>query len=211
MIKFQKKMTFYPKEIVPVYEFNLPAGHSCPFAKDCKVMVNRKTGKFNIIGQKFRCYASSAERFPGVRESRWRNYEAMLNNEPIIIPKDAKYIRIHSSGDFFSQAYFDKWLAVCRANPNVRFWAFTKSVEYWVKRLDQIPENLVLQASKGGKQDYLIEKYHLKFAEVFEDIKDVPKDLPIDTNDSHAMTGNQSFALLDNFKYSKKENIIKKI
>lgn len=205
MSKFQRKMTFYPKEIVPVYEFNLPAGHSCPFAKDCKVMVDRQTGKFNIIGKKYRCYASSAERFPGVRKSRWCNFEAMLNNEPIEIPKKAKYIRIHSSGDFFSQEYFDKWLDVCRANPDVRFWAFTKSIGFWVRRLDQIPSNLVLQASKGGKQDHLIEKYNLKYAEVFSDIKDVPKGMPIDTDDKYAMSGNQSFALLDNFKYSKKE------
>ena len=33
-MKFIKKKTYYP---FPVYEFNLPAGHSCPFADVCKV------------------------------------------------------------------------------------------------------------------------------------------------------------------------------
>jgi hypothetical protein len=201
-IKFQKKKTFYP---FPVYEFNLPAGHSCPFARDCKGMADRKTGKFTRLGKKYRCYAVNAERFPGVRESRWRNFEAMLNHEPIEIPKDATHIRIHSSGDFFSQDYFDKWLEVCRQNPNVKFWAFTKSIGFWVRRLDKVPSNLTLQASKGSHQDHLIDKYNLKYAEVFLDIKDVPKGMPIDTDDSHAMEGNQSFALLDNFSYSKKD------
>lgn len=33
-MKFTHKKTYYP---FPVYEFNLPAGHSCPFADVCKV------------------------------------------------------------------------------------------------------------------------------------------------------------------------------
>ena len=61
-----------------VWEFNLPAGHTCPFAKACMVKVDRETGKAtkgdNIV---FPCYAATSERYPGVRESRWRNYEAL--------------------------------------------------------------------------------------------------------------------------------------
>lgn len=205
MIKFQKKKTFYP---FPVYEFNLPAGWSCPYAKDCKIKVDKITGKFETIGKVFRCYAASAERFPGVRKSRWENFDAMIKGEPIILPKDATHIRIHSSGDFFSQDYFDRWLQVTKDNSNVKFWAFTKSIQFWVNRLDQIPENFTLQASKGSYQDDLIEKYHLKFAEVFSSKEEALKSgLPIDTDDSHAMTGTQSFALLDNNKYSKKDKV----
>jgi hypothetical protein len=70
VVEFINKKSFYP---FPVYEFNLPAGHSCPFAKDCKVSVDKETGKFNKIGTKFRCYAASSERFPAVRKSRWEN------------------------------------------------------------------------------------------------------------------------------------------
>jgi len=201
MIKFQKRKTFYP---FPIYEWNLPAGHTCPFARDCKIKVDRVTGKFDIIGKKFRCYAATSERFPAVRESRWRNYEGILAGEPIVLPKGATHVRIHGSGDFFSQKYFDQWLKVTIENPNVHFWAFTKSIQFWVNRLDQIPDNFILQASKGSYQEDLIEKYNLKYAEVFTDIKDVPKDMPIDTDDTLAMNGSQSFALLDNFKYSKK-------
>ncbi len=51
--------------------------------------------------------------------------------------------------------------------------------------------------------DCLIDKYDLKYAEVFADIKDVPAGLPIDIDDSLAMTGGRSFALLDNSKYKK--------
>lgn len=201
MITFQKHKGFYP---FPVYEFNLPAGHSCPYAKDCKIAVNRETGKFERTGTKFRCYAASAERFPGVSKCRWNNFEAMQKGEDIVIPEGATHVRIHGSGDFFSQEYFDKWLETCRRNPCVTFWAFTKSIQFWVNRLGEIPNNLTLQASKGSLQEDLIEKFNLKYAEVFLSIDDVPKDMVIDTDDSHAMIGTESFALLDNYKYSKK-------
>lgn len=211
-IKFVKKKTFYP---FPVYEFNLPAGWSCPHAKDCKIMVDRESGKFNTIGKKFRCYAASSERFPAVRESRWKNFEGvkqlLKEGKDLEVPKEATHIRIHSSGDFFSQEYFDMWLRVCRNNPNVKFWAFTKSIGFWVNRLGEIPSNLTLQASKGSYQDELIEKHNLKFAEVFTDIEDARESgLPIDTDDSYAMEGEQSFALLDNNKYSKKSKLTTK-
>jgi len=202
-MKFQKKTKYYP---MTVWEFNLPAGHSCPFAKECKVKVDRITGKFENLSTTFRCYAASAERFPGVRKSRWENFEDVKAGKPIIIPKKATHIRIHSSGDFFSQEYFDRWLEVCRQNPKVKFWAFTKSVPFWIARKNEIPDNLTLQASYGGLRDDLIEKHNLKFAKVFASKeKAVRAGLPIDVDDSYAMDGKTSFALLDNHKYSKKK------
>ena len=202
-MKFIKKNTYYPQT---TWEFNLPAGHSCPYAKDCKIKVNKETGKFDIIGKKFRCYAASAERFPVVRKSRWENYEVVLRGEEIILPKDATHIRIHSSRDFFSQEYFDKWLEICRNNPKVKFWAFTKSIQFWVNRLNEIPTNLTLQASKGSLQDDLIEKHNLKFAEVFKSLEALERSgLPRDTDDFFAMEGTESFALLDNYNREKKK------
>ena len=201
MIKFQYKTTFYAQ---PTYEFNLPAGHTCPFAKDCRICVDRESGKFKRTGERFRCYAASAERFPGVRKSRWGNYEALQRGEAIIIPQKATHIRIHGAGDFYSQEYFNNWLSVCEENKEVKFWAFTKSLPYWVKRIDDIPTNLELTASRGGTEDYLIEEYGLKFATVFSNIKDVPLWMPIDVDDTFAMYNLGAFALLDNNKYSKK-------
>ena len=195
----------------PVYEFNLPAGHSCPYARACKIKVDRISGKFEMGFTEFRCYASSAERFPAVRESRWINFEAVKRGEKIQIPDDATHIRIHGSGDFFSQEYFDQWLKVCRDNPRVIFWAFTKSLSFWIKRISEIPNNLTLQASKGGSLDHLIPVYQLKFAQVFTDKALMLKSgLPLDYDDTLAMSGSQSFALLDNFKYSKKDQKIVK-
>ncbi len=122
-MKFSKRKTFYP---FPVYEFNLPAGHSCPFANGCKVTVERNTGKFTRHGKEFYCYASKAERFPAVRENRWKNFDDVKAGEQIILPNGATHVRIHGSGDFFSQDYFDSWLSVCDQNPGAIFWAFMR-------------------------------------------------------------------------------------
>jgi hypothetical protein len=199
--KFVKKKNYYSGI---VYEWNLPTGTTCPFARECFVSVDRITGKFKIKKGEYRCYAASPERFPAVREHRWKNFEYVKSGNIPSIPKDCKAIRIHAAGDFFNQKYFDMWIEIAKQNPNIEMWAYTKSIKYWVKRIDQIPKNLIITASYGGSQDYLIDEYKLKNVIVFSDLNNVPKNLPIDTNDDYARTPEINFALLDNMKYSKK-------
>lgn len=183
-----------------VYEFNIPTGSTCPFAMECKVTVDRKTGKFDVHKGQYRCYAASPERFPGVREHRHRNVEYIKEHKTIPpIPIKAEYIRIHASGDFFNQEYFDMWVERAKNRPDVKFWAYTKSLLYWVNRINDIPENLILTASYGGRLDHLIEQYNLKNVVVYKSKELVPDDRPIDTNDDYARIPNINFALLDNF------------
>ena len=191
-MKFSRNTTYYSGV---VYEWNLPAGHTCPFARDCKVSVDRISGKFTKECSEFACYAGRSERYPAVRESRWRNLGHVKKGGEIIIPEKAKHIRIHASGDFFSQGYFDMWLDICKKNSGVKFWAFTKSIRFWVKRINDIPENLILTASYGGFDDKMIIRHRLKSAIVVKSEKDTA--LPIDTNDDLARIPNINFALLD--------------
>ena len=181
-----------------VYEWNLPAGHTCPFAKECKVLVDQETGKYTREGAgSFRCYASSAERFPAVRKHRWSNYNFILSGGVPVIPDKCKHVRIHASGDFFSQDYFNTWIQICKDNLDIEFWAFTKSIRFWVDRLSYIPFNLTLTASYGGADDALIKKYNLKNTRVFQS-REEAGDLPINTNDDYARIKQINFALLDN-------------
>lgn len=206
-LRFSGPMSYYADR---VFEFNIPAGHSCPNAVECLVKADRETGKMvNGPDQRFRCYAAQSERFPSARQVRWNNFdllkkakteEAMAELICRALPKRASRIRIHGSGDFFNQKYFDAWLEVCRRNPDVLFWAFTKSVELWVNRINQIPENLIMQASMGGRQDHLIQEFGLKSATVFRTLEDAQKSgMPIDIDDTYACTNQGSFALVDNF------------
>jgi hypothetical protein len=194
-MKFVKKTKYYTGT---VYEWNLPTGFTCPFAEQCLVKVDRQTGKMDNKSDQYRCYASSAERFPAVREHRWKNFEYVKAGGVPIVPQKAKAVRIHSAGDFFNQSYFDTWLTVCRNNSRVEFWAYTKSVRYWVNRLHQIPDNLVLTASYGGREDYLIEEHELKNVIIVKSVEEA-NGRPIDTNDDLARVPKLNFALLDNF------------
>ena len=202
MSKFILKKTYYTGN---VYEFNLPTGTTCPFALECKVVVDRLTGRFDVTKGQYRCYAASAERFPAVRNHRWNNFEYVKNNNIPILPIDCKAIRIHSSGDFFNQKYFDMWVKLAKDNPEIEMWAYTKSLKYWVNRINEIPNNLILTASYGGSLDYLIEEYNLKNVKVYNNINEVPIERPIDKNDDYARIKNINFALLDNMKFSKKD------
>jgi hypothetical protein len=47
--------------------------------------------------------------------------------------------RIVSFVDPFKQSYFDAWLEIARLNPDILFWAFTKSAQFWIKRIDTVP------------------------------------------------------------------------
>ena len=175
---------------------------------ECKVTVDRITGKFDIDKGQYRCYAASAERFPGVRNSRWQNFESVKNNIKPIIPNKCKAIRIHSSGDFFNQKYFDMWIEIAKENPNIELWAYTKSLNYWVNRINEIPNNLILTASYGGKLDYLINEFDLKNVKVYKSHNEVQDNRPVDFNDDYARIPKINFALLDNMLVSKNNKTV---
>lgn len=191
-----------------VWTFSLPAGHFCPFADACRSKANRQTGHITDgPNTEFRCYAASTEaRARSVRESRWHNATLLRacksagEVEELILASLSPYagfVRVHVSGDFFSQAYFDAWLAVARQRPDTRFYAYTKALPPWVKRLNDIPPNFVLTASYGGTHNHLIAEHGLRYARVvFSEAEAAALGLPLDHDDSHAMRPGPSFALL---------------
>ena len=198
-MKFLRKTKYYDGV---VYEWNLPSGFTCPFAMECLVKVDRHTGKFDNKSKAYRCYSAMQERFPAVRNHRWTNFDFLRDGGKPEIPKKAEAVRIHMSGDFYSQDYFNMWLDICNENPKIEFWAYTKSLKYWVKRINEIPDNLILTASKGGRNDNLIDEYNLKNVEIIK-TKEEAKGKPIDTCDDQARIPNVNFCLLDNFAKKK--------
>jgi len=190
-----------------IYTFSLPAGYSCPGAKECLSRAGRESGKIQDgLETKFRCFAASDEaRLPSVRKQRWHNFELLKNKSTsqmveliqASLPKKATLIRIHVSGDFFNPQYFDAWVEIAQKNPSRTFYAYTKMLHLWVGRKDDIPPNLKLNASRGGIHDWMIDTYGLKSAEVvFTEAEANIKGLPIDHDDSYAYGSNRSFALL---------------
>jgi hypothetical protein len=92
------------------------------------------------------------------------------------------------------------WIDIANENPDVEFWAYTKSLKYWVQRLEVIPSNFELTASYGGRNDKLISQHDLKFVKIYKSKKDVHDGIPIDTNDDCARNKIiREFALIDNY------------
>lgn len=210
MLKFSNQGNAKLKNII---SFNIASGWSCPFADRCLSKADPVTGKITD-GPKteFRCFSASQESlYPAVRKQRMNNFQALRGLRSAeemadlicsALPKvtrkgKGRIVRIHVAGDFFNQAYFDAWVETAKRNPERIFYAYTKSLQYWVNRLGQIPSNLKLNASVGGKQDELVQRYGLKFVEVcYSEAEAQSKGLEIDHDDTHAYESDESFALL---------------
>jgi hypothetical protein len=186
-----------------IITFSLPAGWTCPGASLCQSFADRQTGKIKD-GKKteFRCFAASQEARPNVRAARWHNFDQLKKYKTAVhmaalilesLDETAKFVRIHVSGDYFSQAYADAWVSVAKFRPSTVFYSYTKSIHFF--DVDNLPENFRLTASLGGKFDELIR--NVKTARVILDAKEAEAlSLEIDHDDMHAIEGTESFALL---------------
>ena len=169
----------------------------------------------------FRCFSASQEVVYGtVYDQRKYNFDLLRQTEDKAglisesLP-DCDIVRVHVGGDFFSLDYFNAWMDVARNFQDRLFYAYTKSLPYWIK--SDIPDNFKLNASKGGKRDWLIEPCNLKFAEVvFSEQEAEEKELEIDHDDSLAFKQDSNFGLLihgiqpANTKASKAWQIVRK-
>ena len=137
------------------------------------------------------CYAFSSQvRFKLTLEKRIRNFKLSQTDEFIssIIEDISKiknpYLRIHESGDFYSQEYINKWYKIIKSCPDKTFLAFTKSFQFDFKGK---PKNLHLYASiwpdsdkdikipRNMKMAYTTVDNFKKFSDVKIDVKGAKK------------------------------------
>ena len=212
-LKQVPELAEYLKDKRKIYSLDLLSGYSCPYAKAClsKAVVQSdgrrkiKDGKDN----EFRCFSASQEvQYTNVFNLRKHNFDLLRysENKDLLLmnslPKNAGIVRIHVAGDFFNSEYMLAWWLTASENPNVLFYAYTKSLRYWVDVVEQMPilDNLVLTASYGGSNDYMIDAHNLRSTKVvFSEAEAEKLGLEIDHDDSHAARPSlrdQDFALL---------------
>lgn len=214
-----------------VFSFSILAGVTCPYAKECESKaVLGDDNRLHIVDGPhtvFRCFSASQEvLFKLVYAQRKYNMDMLATCGNKVdklveliqssLPVKAKCIRLHVSGDFGTYNYFLAWLEIARKNPNILFYAYTKSIPFWVKSINDIPENMVLTASRGGYKDNLIDEYKLRNVTVVHEPEEcmlvvkaknknkMPKGskyagMPVDHNDSFACLPkhrNTNFVLL---------------
>jgi hypothetical protein len=108
-------------------------------------------------------------------------------------------VRIHESGDFWHEHYMKAWMLVAKEHPQVKFYAYTKSLQMWYHLQDDINSNFYLTASYGGNEDFMIEKFPEVYKRiayvVYTEQEAADRGLEIDHDDSHCF-GDKPFALL---------------
>lgn len=146
-----------------VLGFGIPADHNfksggivmntCPQALACKAVCYAKQGRYVMdLVVKARKHNLKLS----LRPTFAKHIIADLNQMVIkskVCHKPYNVVRLHDSGDFYSQEYLDAWSTVAAAFPNVIFYAYTKSLHL---DMSAIPSNLRITRSQGGRLDKLI-------------------------------------------------------
>ena len=197
-----------------VYSLDLLSGYSCPFAEACLSKAVEVDGKRTIKDgpkNEFRCFSASQEvQYTNVYNARKHNYDILKAHSDDwsvmygelwrSMPVDAGIVRMHVAGDFFNENYLKAWIRLASLYRGILFYGYTKSIQYWHANREDIPENMVLTASYGGRDDWMIDEYGFRFAKVvFSEAEAEELDLIIDHDDSHAANPtwrDESFALL---------------
>jgi hypothetical protein len=120
--------------------------NTCPGALACRGVCYAKQGR----------YAMS-----NVVNARKHNLD--LSQNPYFVDwvvsdlqrmRKVNTVRIHDSGDFYNQEYYDKWCAIATMLPDITFYAYTKTVnmDLWTHK----PDNLKITQSLGGKYDDMV-------------------------------------------------------
>jgi len=162
------------------------------------------------------CYAKSGTyMFSNVRKAHIQKLELVLYHRQTWIDLMieelnkgkyiGRYVRIHDAGDFFSWNYTMDWFKIIKCCPWVQFYTYTKEVKLFKHTLkEQIPKNLIVIYSYGGKQDHLIEPEIDRHSDVFHNYDEMISKGYIDISENDLLS-----ALSPNHKIGLYRNNIK--
>ena len=165
-----------------VFNFGITAYKSmsgkliCPFAKDCVKFCYAQKGAYSWSNVK----PAFEKRYELTKTDNFIN---LMNDE--IKRKKVDFLRIHDSGDFYSKAYIQKWFTIANDNPNVKFYAYTKS--FILFQGLTIPDNLDIIFSEGGKHDNLINTKIDRHARIFDNKQELINSGYIDASKNDLM------------------------
>jgi hypothetical protein len=131
------RLKHYNSKLYGIYTFDLPCVISCPYNKACKN----------------NCYARKAERlFPDVYNHRLINYmlagktDILEEYIPLQIERcGIKTIRLHASGDFFSNSYVETWEGIIEQYPETLFYTYSKN-HVAIDRLERLPNMNIIDS-----------------------------------------------------------------
>jgi len=201
--------------------FSLPAGYTCPFATVCKNFAAKPGQKFSD-GKSIKkgkeaeilCYAARQQaQYKGAAKKVFRNLDLLMDAAKnggaqgmaeLILKSlefhnltNSKVFRIHEAGDFFSNDYFKAWTMVASKLSNIRFYAYTTSIQFWLANKGSIPKNMKLIASMDKNNAKLIMDNGLRYSLVVYSAEQAKElGLRIDVDDTLAWSTDENFALV---------------
>lgn len=122
---------------------------TCPSAGECQLYCYARKGGYVM----FPASSMSAARLLNFLVNDPEGYENMINAEIAKLKKNAGrknnaiIVRWHDAGDFFSKEYAEIAFDIARKNPDVIFYAYTKSSDI---ALSDKPENFITRFSTGA-------------------------------------------------------------
>lgn len=153
-----------------VLNFGIPAYKSetgkvtCPFADECIKYCYARKGSFrwpNTIN-------AYEKRF---RIARSPDFESIMN--AALLVKNPHFVRVHDSGDYFSEKYMDRWFSIMRDNPGIKFYSYTNSVLLMKHYDGETPENFDIIFSTDGKQREHVDKSTDRHAVIFKTVEEL--------------------------------------
>ena len=129
-------------------DYSFDGGNTCPAANACRGVCYAKQGRYLMAG---------------VRNARLHNFNASRDYASFVVSavadltrltKRYNVVRVHDSGDFYSQEYVNAWKSIARAFPATIFYAYTKSLHLDIA--SDCPSNLRIVQSLGGVYDNLL-------------------------------------------------------
>jgi Gene product 88 len=151
---------------LPALGARLPDGRTiatCPSAGVCARVCYARNGTYRIPAVHARHVANLAYVVDDPDGWEW----AMLAELDAPRFREA-WVRIHDSGDFFSDPYLTAWLRIITARPQVNFYAYTKEVDRFRRLVEpNPPPNFRWVYSLGGTQDHDLDPGHDRVADVF--------------------------------------------
>jgi hypothetical protein len=120
-----------------------------------------------------------------VKDALQANYRASLRKDFVVLAYGwirslfARVVRVHASGEFYSEEYVRKWIIIAKQNPRIVFYAYTRSwadpaIYRALKELAKLPNFIMWwscdRATGAPPRDAGIRRAYLSIAD-----DDVPK------------------------------------
>lgn len=128
--------------------FDMPAVKTCINCDDCKA----------------KCYAMKSQRmYPDTAMLRETNLQLFLNSSELLFKLicnqldsgNIKVVRLHSSGDFFSQEYIDFWYSIIVLYKDIKFYTYTKADTFFnFERIESLSNFNLIRSYIGYKINF---------------------------------------------------------